>query len=480
MKRAIFATWVSAMLGAVAAHGVAACASSEPSNSNPSVDGGDNQSVVPDGAVVDDAAPAVEASAGPACSRDGWCDTAIPDDDLTFVSIWPLEGRAFATAKSPTVGFKVLEWSDADAKWTYIDDKRQNQTAPSFISNVWAPNANEVYYAIAKGTIAHGTRPSLAEPWSWEYDVLPSYLTVVQPADSAMLDRLESMPDRMMSGVSVPTVGVWGTSSGDVYAWYKNTIFHRVSEAGAAPKWVDEYTADDTSTFQNGNEAVPAYVLALGATGTGPGDLWFTFARMSLISGFGSVCPVIVRKTSAGYSRIADGVVSSSPYALCTAAPGYPLVGPPAFGWLTNLQPIGNGQLVGVVGGRELVKITDDGDGYSVTSTMIMSLGLLSTTTGEHPPTEATFITFTSAYAASPTSMWFAGGQQEGFTDPSYVGNGLTVQGDDVWDANAATYRISSLSLSGAPLAGMSPQIRGTSDTNLWLVSKNHALHKTQ
>lgn len=476
MKRAIFVTWVSALLGAVAAHGVVACASSEPSDSSPSADGGGNPSAVPDGAVVDDAAPAGDGSSGPACSPDGWCETAVPDDDLTFVSIWPLEGRAFATAQSPEVGFKVLEWSDADAKWVYIDDKSQNQAAPSFISNVWAPSENEVYYAIARGTIAHGTRPSPGAPWTWKYDALPNNVTMV--GSDTTLDRLESLRDPLTSDGSLPTIGVWGTSAGDVYAWYTNTIFHRVSENGAAPTWVAEYTADDTSSFSYSGSTIPAYVLALGATGTGPDDLWFTYVRIAAANpGLASACPVIVRKTPAGYSRIADGVVSSPSYEPCTAAPGYLLVGPTTAGWLTNLQPMGNDQVAGVVGGRELVKVSSDGDGYSVTSTMIMSLGPLQN--GHAAPTESSLINFVSAYATSSSRMWFAAQQHEWYQKP-YVGNALAVRGDDVWAAGAATYRISSLSLSGAPLAGALPRIRGTSDTNLWLVSKNHALHKTQ
>jgi hypothetical protein len=468
VKRAIFVTWVSAV-----AAGVVACASSEALDASPTPDGGG--SGIPDSAVAEDAAPAEDASAGPACSADGWCETEVPDDDLSFVSVWPLEGRAFATAQSPLVGFKVLEWSDASAKWTYIDDKQQNQAAPSFISSVWAPTENEVYYATSGGTIAHGTRPSPSESWSWDYASLPNNVAMDV---GTTLDRLESLRDPVTFTQGLPTIGVWGTSAGEVYAWYTNTIFRRVSEGGAATRWVAEYTADDTSDVTSSGNTAPAYVLALGATGTGPNDLWFTFVRNAATTGsFASTCPVLVRKTSGGYARIVDGVVNAPATLGCTAAPDYLFLGSPTMGWLSNLQSIGNGQVVGVLGGRELVNIASDGGSYRVTSAKIMSLGLLQN--GQASPSESNLTYFTSAYATSPTTLWFAGQQQESFQG-GYIGNALAVRGDDVWNADAATYQMSSISLTGAPLAGASPRIRGTSDRNLWLVSKNHALHKTQ
>jgi len=469
VKRTIFVTWVSA----VAAGGVA-CASSDAPDASPTPDGG--ASSIPDSAVPDDAAPAADASAGPACSADGWCVTEVPDDDLSFVSVWPLEGRAFATAQSPLVGYKVLEWSEATAKWTYIDDKQQNQAAPSFISSVWASGENEVYYATSRGTIAHGTRPSPSESWSWDYASLPN--NVAMGLDTT-LDHIENLTERISSSQNkMPTIGVWGTSAGDVYAWYTNTIFRRVSEGGAAPRWVAEYTADDTSAVTWSGYTAPAYVLALGATGTGPDDLWFTFVRNTATTGsFASTCPVLVRKTSAGYARIVDGVVNAPATLGCTAAPDYLFLGSPTKGWLSNLQSIGNGQVVGVLGGRELVNIASDGGSYRVTSAKIMSRGLVQN--GQALPSDSKLTYFTSAYATSPTTLWFAGQQQDSLPF-GYLGNALAVRGDDVWNANAATYQMSSISLTGAPLEGGSPQIRGTSDRNLWLVSKNHALHKTQ
>ncbi len=476
MKRAVVVTWMSVIVGGVVAHGVSACASSESESSQvPSAEEG-GHATSDGGVVVESDATVVEDASGPVCSPDGWCATAVPDDALSFVSVWPLEGRAFATAKSPSVGYRVLEWSEATGKWTYIDDGSLNQPDKPFIGNIWASGDNDVYYAMPGGTIAHGTRPTPTEPWSWKYDVLPNHVALTTDTTLASVERVQ---DPVNQSNYTPTIGVWGTSAGDVYAWYTNTIFHRKSTGGAAPTWVAEYTADDISTVPYGNTALDVRVLAVGVTGTGPDDLWFSFVRMSPVN-LVSKCSVVVRKTGATYERITDGtpVAASGLRNLCTEAPGYLLVGAPTLGVLSNLQPMGDGQVAGVLGGRELVKLSASGGSYQATRTPIMSLGLMKN--GELPPTEAVQVNFTSAHAASPTSMWFAAEQIASTSSSTHEGNVLAVRGADVWAPDGGAYGISSLSLNGGPLEGRGPQIRGTSDTNLWLMSKNHALHKTK
>lgn len=54
------------------------------------------------------------------CSEAGWCRTTLPDEDLALKDIWTVAGHAFAVADSPTLGIKVLEWKDAEAKWDYM------------------------------------------------------------------------------------------------------------------------------------------------------------------------------------------------------------------------------------------------------------------------------------------------------------------------------------------------------------------------
>jgi len=70
-----------------------------------------------------DAASEPDASIeGPRCSEAGWCTTTLPDVDLLMKDIWAFPGRAVVVAESPTLGVKILEWTDIDARWTYIDD----------------------------------------------------------------------------------------------------------------------------------------------------------------------------------------------------------------------------------------------------------------------------------------------------------------------------------------------------------------------
>ncbi|AKV04373.1 hypothetical protein AKJ09_11036 [Labilithrix luteola] len=399
-----------------------------------------------------DAAPS-----GPSCSSAGWCATSLPDADLTLKSIWSLEGRAFATAEGATVGVKVLEWTDAEGKWQYIDDNSQNQTGLArYVSNVWAPSENELYYAVAKGTIVHGTRPSSDKAWTWTSHPLEDHSPVRQRYYAP------DGPPEAVSGALYPTLGVWGTGADDVYAWYTNTIYHWKSEGSAAPSWMPEYTADDVSSDTE-------ELFALGMTGANRDDLWFSFVRTNMAYYQGS-CPVIVRKTPAGYERISDGRVEGT---RCTEAlPGFSRMGS-VRGWLTSLQTLGVGQVAGIQGGRELVKISAAGDGYSVATSRILSLDPVNDF--DSSPGASDF--FTSLYRAPDGRLWM-GGMGIWQLHSSTGGSGMVVSADDVWSAGGS-YTVSTLSLTGAPLEGSGFKIHGTSNTNLWLAGARHALHKT-
>ena len=57
-------------------------------------------------------------------------------------------------------------------------------------------------------------------------------------------------------------------------------------------------------------------------------------------------------------------------------------------------------------------------------------------------------------------------------------GWGIILRGNDlVGDAGA--YDVSTISLTGAPLATPMYRIRGTESTNLWAIGERYALHKT-
>jgi hypothetical protein len=264
-----------------------------------------------------------------------------------------------------------------------------------------------------------------------------------------------------VSGLLYPTLGVWGTGADDVYAWYTNTIYHWKGEGSAAPSWMAEYTADDVSSSTE-------ELFALGMTGANRDDLWFAFVRTNMAY-YQGACPVIVRKTPSGYERISDGLVNG---ARCEARPGFSMMGS-ARGWLTSLQTLGDGQVAGIQGGRELVKISAGDGGYSVATSKVLSLDPVDDF--DTPPGAPDF--FTSLYRAPEGRLWM-GGLGIWLSHSSTGGAGIVVSGDDVWSAGGS-YTISTLSLTGAPLEGSGFKIHGTSNTNLWLVGARNALHKT-
>jgi len=443
---------VACSSGALALGAIAACASAEVSlgSETPSRDPDGGAAVLPDGGVDADRA---RDAGGSNCSAAGWCETALPDEDLTFKSIWPFENLAFATAESPTLGLKVLEWQDAKGQWSYIDDNSQNRTSSAvYIANLWAANENDIYYAAAKGTIVHGTRPSPDGPWTWTSyrleDHSPVHLGHTYSHD---------YPSEVPSPYRHPALGVWGTKDGDMYAWYTNTIYHFKPDGSGAPAWVAEYIADDAIS----DESSSTYeeLFALGAAGVDRDDLWFSFVRTDMRPYSQASCPVVVRKTSAGYERIFDGIIGSGQ---CQEPrPGYPMLGAEK-GWLTGLTMLGAGRVAGIVGGRQLVRIEAKDDGYTVATSMINSLDPVEG--GNFHPF------FASLYLSPEGRMWMAG--------TGTPGTGMVVAADDVWDAGES-YDVSTLSISGAPLVGAMYQIRGTSNTNLWLVGARHAMHKT-
>lgn len=415
---------------------VACAASGEDPPTAPSPDSGGSEVVTPEGGADEpepDAEPGSEVDESK-CSDAGWCVTSLPDEDLSMKDIWPVGDRAFAIADSATLGVKVLEWSDVGGKWEYIDDSTQNDTGlGSYAGRIWAPNEDEVYYGVAPGYIYHGKRAAPpATAWAWTRQRL-------QDNSRDPTDPLSGYPNYTKLGSRYAALGVWGTSGDDVYAWFTNTIYHRTSVDGGAPEWVPEYVADDPAVA-----AERLYFLA--ATGTGPDDVWFSGARARTSSG----CALLVRKTSADYRRIADGVLTGNlPSSRCNARAGSLLIGG-AEGWLTDIQATAADQVIGLKGARDVVKISADGDSYSVALAPV--------------PMTVSRTALSSIWGA-PEDLWLSGW-------------GLVVRStDDVWDGGA--YRLSTVALNGAPLDRLLYQVRGTSNTNLWAIGVRNALHKT-
>ncbi|AKU95631.1 hypothetical protein AKJ09_02295 [Labilithrix luteola] len=431
MRATILFCGASLALGAMAS--VAACATSENEPQTTSTpDSGETIATPSEGGQPEAATDSGTEAASPECSDAGWCRTSLPDDDLTLKDIWPVGETAFAIADSPTLGIKVLEWKKGDASWSYIDDSSQNDVGlGKYAGRIWAPSENEIYYGVGPGYVYYGKRPEAPNTtWSWTRESLKdnSHPDFVDPQDGYPL-----YPEL---GQNYPTLGIWGTSAGDVYAWFTNTIYRRTSTGGAAPEWVPEYVADDASDSTE-------HMYFLSAAGAGPDDVWFSATRARS----GAACTVLVRKTGGAYRRVADGIASD--WSDCEARQDQLLIGG-APGWLTDLHMPSPNEIVGLKGGRDVVHVSISGDGYSLSAASVSPK-----LTGQ--PLDSLW--------AIPGSVWLCG-------------SGVVLQGgNDVWDGG--TFQISTLAMNGGALKQTLYQVRGTSNTNLWAIGVRNALHKT-
>jgi len=400
-------------------------------NVPPSTDGGSPE----DDAATDAMDGAIAPPEDTTCSKAGWCRTAIPDPDLVITDFWPLDGRVFAIAQSPTLGVKILEWADADAKWTYVDDGSQNEDGRGrWAGKIWAPSENEIYAGVSPNWIFHGTRTAPGSPWSWS----ASQLGTSNAAD--LYDGYPSYTPPLAQQGRLPALGVWGTSSSDVYAWFNNRIYHWASVDGGEHEWVPEHVAADT---ENSMERMH-FVAADGAS---PGEVWFSGTRAR----GRSACALLVRRTSAGYERIADGITATLNRA-CTARPGALFIGGKD-GWLTDLHVTSVDELRGLKGGRDAVKIVRDGESYSVSLAPIP----------ESVNGDATY--GLNSLSIVEGELWLGG-------------EGVVIRGDDVWDGGA--YAISPIAWSPTvTTVPMIYRVRGISTKNLWAMGYRHALHKT-
>jgi hypothetical protein len=437
MRRSLLLACLSVALAAAAA-----CASSGEENSRSPEPRPETSAVVSDAQTSGEASVDAAVDA-PICSPAGWCVTALPDTDLILKDVWPVTGgasgsSAFAIAESPTLGIKVLAWSDADprATWQYIDDGTQNEPGfGHYAGRIWAPNGDEVYFGVGPGGIYHGVRPvPPATTWSWTRSQLEDH----SPDQSSDHPGYEHGNPSLNSLGNYPALGVWGTSRDDVYAWYANTIYRRQPGVGGALEWVAEYTADTADT-----DDPREHLFIFGAAGSDPGDIWFSGAKDR--QWWGS-CAVVVRKTAGEYRRIADGTLPD--FGTCSERPGFLRI--VENGWLTDIQSSSGTGMVGLVAPQDVVRIAVEGDGYKIDRS--------------HVPMPSWMPALNSLWSGPSGEVWVSGRSS------------IVMRGDEVWDGGA--YQVSSITLNGGPLETPAFQIRGTSNDNLWRVGQ-HALHKT-
>lgn len=415
------------------------------------------------------------------CSGAGWCTTTLPDHDLTLKDIWPFEKRAFAIAESPTLGIKILEWDDVSDAWRYVDDNTQNgYGSGKYAGKLWAASENEVYYTVAPGFVYRGTRPSPPSPWSWTRDVLANNSHDTNPGRDPAIARYTFGGDQKEPNEYV-ALGVWGAASGDVYAWYGNTIFHHQGDA-----WVAEHIVDDSA-----NVADTFYIL--GGTGSGADDVWFAGARGQYDATGGLfACPIVIHKTPAGYEHVVDNTINQASdrfnrynnicapkagarqFTFSFAYPPYGIFTRPwtQSGLVTNVASAGPNRAVGLMGrngGDIFTYLTSEDGGAARVNTVPLTVP------------RGDLRTYLSSVWADGKSAWFSGWGLVIRSDdgPEVWSNGLGLLRPEDKVADAATYTTSTVSLNGAFLDRPLHQVRGTSNTNLWVIGAGYALHKT-
>lgn len=426
MSRPLFRVACAAVSLAAAA---VACAGSDETSPPPSSsDQGEGGIVLLDASATDaadapnDVAAPDDAGDASSCSADGWCIAPLPDSSLDLVDVWPLADRSFALAKSASLGVKVLEWDGASGTWSYIDDATQNGF-PGAATNLWAPNQDEVYFAISDlGTfgayVYHGTRSAApSKTWTWT--------------------RLRFDCDR-----NDATPHVWGTSGDDVYVLSCSAIHHLDPDGAGDASSVAEWDDDDDTDHP---------LELLGAAGTAADDLWFVGTR-----GWDpGQCAVVVRKTAAGYQRIIDGIPSANDRD-CDPKAGYPTL---AGAFRAGVVSLVRGRLIGLrysdSPGNALVRITEnDGGTYAFASSK---------------PPAAMAVNLRSFWGETEDDLWLIS---------TRGGGGGVLRSTSTW-ADAAVYQYSTLALGSAPNFQSLERIRGTSKTNLWAVGDDRAFHKT-
>lgn len=446
MTRVLFLT--GTCLALVAA---AACATSDDLDTevNPTPDPDSGATLIGD-ASASDAAPDVTPERS-VCSPAGWCPTALPAADLSLKDIWPLAGRAFAVAESATSGVKALEWTESNGKWSYIDDSTQNEWGRgAYVGKVYAPNENEVYYTVHPRTVYRGKRATTSSPWEWTRQALENPLPPYPPGPSYAPEHYSGRPMDPVSSIARVSLGVFGTSADDVYAWFGNTIY-RLADDGA---WTVDYVVDDL-------DRADEQVVFLGAAGTGPNDVWFVGGRTGGPYDH-RTCALAIHKTATGYRRAIDAVRDDA--TSCSARPETVLPEGKTSGWLSDVRALSANTVVALKAAYDLTRITQSGDSYSTMTSTVPRLG--------NPTARQGGVGYLTLSAGPNEPVWMG----------TYS---LVVRGDDVW-VDGGSYAISSISLNGGVVSSTAPtgdmpihQMRSSSSSDVWLVGDYNALHKT-
>ena len=415
---------------------IAACAASaaEEESMLAPVDGG---SVVLGDATVPTASDATDEGFGepPRCSEAGWCKTELPGEDLVLKDVWPVGEHAFAIAESQSLGNKFLEWDKTNG-WKFIDWKIEF-TNFVIARTGWAPDEDEVFYSLddlsalagvgLSGIIVlHGTRPSPPETrWSWT---------------RTKIDCSDVMP-----GLSA----VRGTGRDEVYALSCGKV-HRLNRTGTgSDAGIDGGSGTAGETWEVDYADADGIDLR-DATGAGPGDIWFNAARVA----GGVECAVLLRKTAAGYRTVVDSVPTSG--VGCVARPGIPMID----GVLDQPQALDNERLVAVQG----ISTIDNGLVHIALAGNDVEITMAS-------PATTMDVILSAPWGTSADDLWV-------LSKRDISSGGSILRATSIWQ-DGGSFVFSTLALNGAPNTKSLERLRGTSNTNLWVVGRDRAYFKS-
>jgi len=217
---------------------------------------------------------------------------------------------------------------------------------------------------------------------------------------------------------------------------------------GGDPSWVSEWTDND-----------PTYSVTMtGIDGTASDDVWFWGTR-------GTGCGVILHKTSAGYELVADG--APSPTGGCNDAGRYLNIAgdfgagtwAPSRNVLVGLQHAGEESLQPNMNDNDLIRIRQNVDG-SYSSTV------------SHPGMD---VLLTAVWGTSEDDLWLIAKHK---TQLQSWGAGAVLRATNAWQ-EGSSYDYSTIALNNAPNNHSLLLIRGTFNTDLWVVGDERAFHKT-
>jgi len=478
MRRMVLLACVAATLAALAT--LAACATSdeEGASLNPGSDGGATLIDAPSPGELD-GAPGPDASVPvwSACNDAGWCETELPDPNLTFIDVWPFVDRAFAVAQSDTLGTKVLEWTETAQAWSYIDDNSQNAYGQGqYAGKMYAPSENELYFTTAPGIVYHGTRDEPSAPFTWQSTRLPYEGPEYADRDPG---RAWSLPAPTTFLRYAVALGVIGTSADDVYAWYGNRVFHRTSEDGGPPTWVSEFVTE------NPNGAANESFYIFNASPASSDEIWFAggHGTTDAVKGY-TGCPTLFRRTPSGTSTVLDftysrGTCSPKPGSLQPRIkrelPGFGMVEFPfqPVGWATGVTPVAPGAVMVTVQNELLWDYVDIGSNVA----LINHLGGISPPV----PTQTPLI---HSVVCVDGRLWFSGhgivfsSEIKPDAWKSGLGIGTLASYEQAGVGQGALLDTTNVAMKGRYLNEPLYQVRGTSAKNLWVVGNRYALHK--